>query len=410
MRASIERTNLSPVASSAARVPVAGHALLWLQRMAPLPDSADGRLTSQQKDAHLDAVAGIPVPSFYARAYTRWRESLEERAQFIEIELTSRLLVGHGDPSPTEVGVTLHPTYGVPYIPGTALKGLLSHYIQATRGGEPGWRAPIFRAKKTDTTAPLGDGDPVEPPGEWYAAVFGAPAITGKADVDAKGYVRFEDALLVPNPGGQRPLIRDVLTPHHKTYYDSHGEKRPIDWDEPNPVGFLTVAPGTRFLLAVSWECGAEAWADLAVAELLSALETRGVGGKTSAGYGRATRATGAPVAADDDPGAAHQEPANVVIPQPQTPPAPETPAANLVTLTVLTNAAKEFANTQQSKLDAFARLDFPRLARSVHPNDQGKALKVLNDYNILSHPKLKREVGAVLAEVRAILTPSSDE
>jgi CRISPR-associated protein Cmr6 len=52
----------------------------------------------------------------------------------VEVELLSRLLVGHGTQSPTEVGLTTHRTWGVPVVPGTALKGLLSHYVDAVYG------------------------------------------------------------------------------------------------------------------------------------------------------------------------------------------------------------------------------------------------------------------------------------
>ena len=54
--------------------------------------------------------------------------------------------------------------------------------------------------------------------------------------------------------------------------------------DSPNPVGFITVRPGAQFLLAVT---GPDAWRDRAMQLLLEALENWGVGGKTSAGYGR---------------------------------------------------------------------------------------------------------------------------
>jgi CRISPR-associated protein Cmr6 len=84
-----------------------------------------------------------------------------------------------------------------------------------------------------------------------------------------------------------------VLTVHHKSYYDAGGrvaqgrpEPWPNDYDDPNPVAFMTVHPRARFLVAVSG--GGEETA-LAAHILKQAIEEWGVGGKTSLGYGRGT-------------------------------------------------------------------------------------------------------------------------
>ncbi|MCS6900517.1 MAG: hypothetical protein RMJ98_12870, partial [Myxococcales bacterium] len=69
---------------------------------------------------------------------------------------------------------------------------------------------------------------------------------------------------------------------HHVGYY-SNGTA-PADWEEPNPVAFLTSSG--RYLLALS---GPGEALDLVESILREALSTRGIGAKTAAGYGRAT-------------------------------------------------------------------------------------------------------------------------
>jgi CRISPR-associated protein Cmr6 len=71
------------------------------------------------------------------------------------------------------------------------------------------------------------------------------------------------------------------MTVHHPDYYQGQGSP-PADWDNPNPVAFLS-AHG-RFLLALT---GPEEWSRAALEILTEALEQDGVGAKTAAGYGR---------------------------------------------------------------------------------------------------------------------------
>lgn len=101
-----------------------------------------------------------------------------------------------------------------------------------------------------------------------------------------QGLVQFHDALLVPDRTNQnrRLLERDVLTVHQRGYYEGEGEDWPNDYDDPNPVQFITVRPGLRFHFALT---GPQDWVTLAGSELQKALREWGIGGKTAAGYGR---------------------------------------------------------------------------------------------------------------------------
>lgn len=276
-----------------------------------IPQDKRGKVPDGDRAKWLAALAGYEVAPDYAAAFARWKESYRPPRDYLaDVTLSGRLLVGHGNASATEVGLTVHHTWGVPYIPGSALKGLLAHYIDATYG--PGNALPPWQQQGPDDTerarwqGVTWDGSRIKRgPGDLYRALFGAPDAEqddemrthGLVAGAARGHVVFHDALYVPgsvvDPNGRdgrpttdTPFAVDVLTVHQKRYYDNADKAPqpwPCDYDDPNPVQFLSVRPGARFLLALS---GPTDWTELAGALLCDALADWGVGGKTAAGYG----------------------------------------------------------------------------------------------------------------------------
>jgi len=273
------------------------HVGLGYDRWAPL-DSSTGKIPDERRKEWLQALAGTPVSEHYKVAFLRWSESLKERdTRMAEAEVSARLLVGHGNPSPTEVGLTVHHTWGVPVIPGSALKGVLSHYVDAAYGPAVTGMHPMspeFPQVERDRAPFRGvtwAEDRIEHgPGEVHRALFGAPAARSDhlfrefGAGETSGLVVFHDALFVPGSDGERPFAADVLTVHQRSYYDHAGKQGgPNDYEDPNPVSFLTVRPSTRFLVAMS---GPDEWTQLAFGLLRDALIEWGVGGKTTSGYG----------------------------------------------------------------------------------------------------------------------------
>jgi len=264
----------------------------------------------QIRGAWLGRLAQTQVSPDYADYFRRWQASLagaDSRCQ--TCRATSRLLVGHGNPSSSEVGLTVQHTWGAPVIPGSALKGMIAHHVAKQYGPEAGDDDPERAAWRgvTWTERRITRG-----PGERYRELFGAPDADADDSTESSacaGKVVFHDALYVPDScDGNQPFARDVLTVHHKGYYDSRGQTAPNDYDDPIPVGFVNVRPGAQFLIAVS---GPAQWADLAMKLLLEALDEEGVGGKTSLGYGRLVPVEpSAPEQAAPDSGdAGHAEP-----------------------------------------------------------------------------------------------------
>ena len=92
-------------------------------------------------------------------------------------------------------------------------------------------------------------------------------------------------------------LIVDIVNNHHTKYYN--GEVAPEDWEEPVPVNFLAVSPGSEFEFCLGARRGVESKRVLNLAKewINGALAWVGAGAKTNAGYGRF--ATSGPLHAD---------------------------------------------------------------------------------------------------------------
>lgn len=274
------------------------HITLAYDAWAPVEN--DGKVPDVERTKWLSELANVSMSPDYAQSFDRWKASFANAGdRLAELKLTSRLLVGHGNSSATDVGLTVHHTWGVPVIPGSTLKGLLAHYVDATYGptdpDKNTWEQEGDERIRADYQGITWNGQRIQRgPGAVYRALFGAPDAKDDqtmrehhCDAGASaGLVTFHDALYVPGSAGNRPFAPDVLTVHQKSYYDSLGKKAPNDYDNPVPVSFLTVRPTCSLLLALS---GPSEWTELAGRLLKDALENWGVGGKTSAGYGMGT-------------------------------------------------------------------------------------------------------------------------
>ncbi|MCG8418424.1 MAG: type III-B CRISPR module RAMP protein Cmr6 [Proteobacteria bacterium] len=262
----------------------------------------DGKIPDRDRDTWLDdiVVKSQPSADFLARyriAYQRWVSTLAGLEHRTWIARTQRrLLVGHGQPAPTDVGLRLHHTWGVPVIPGSALAGLLAHFVQTCYGpdrdrrqDDDAERLPYAGPRYAPET-----GRAVESPGTFYVRLFGAPPVVdgdGVAHPARRGGLIVHDALWIPpdrDRDAQQFLLRDVVTPHHHTYYSEHTSSTaawPNDHDDPIPISFVTVGPQTRFLIALT--CPDADLLDRACRYLGAALASWGIGAKTAAGYGR---------------------------------------------------------------------------------------------------------------------------
>jgi CRISPR-associated protein Cmr6 len=255
------RTNLQAIASSP---PGSCNAGLWLDRYLSRDAAVE---TAQAKQSHLERATGFDLPDGYPAFVDRIRDAwFALDARVFKLATLGRMIVGLGRTTPWENGIQLHHTWGVPMIPGSALKGLAAAYAHQHL------EDLAWRRRATDADAPGGTS---------HDLLFGTR--------DGQGVVTFHDAVFIPNssrdPSRRLGIHLDTVTVHHPNYYQHTGDGEPpppADWDAPVPIPFLS-AQGA-FLCALS---GPDRWVDAAQAILSRALTELGVGAKTSNGYGR---------------------------------------------------------------------------------------------------------------------------
>ena len=238
--------------------PDTAHVGLWIDKFLPHQEKGAG----QKKADHFEQAACSSVSGIYEAFFDRWKKSLAEAdTQTHRATVQGRLAIGLGGESVLETAISLHRTYGVPYIPGSAIKGLAAHY--ARNRLDDMWKKKE-RAKGADGKLELNP----------YTILFG--------DTDIAGYVTFYDALYIPGSSKEdKPLALDVINVHHPDYYGGK-DVPPADWDSPTPVSFLSTTGS--YLIALG---GPKDWVDAAFKILACALHEEGIGAKTSSGYGR---------------------------------------------------------------------------------------------------------------------------
>lgn len=216
----------------------------------PNPDKSESG-----KDAAIrliEQVSAWSPTSDYENAYTRWLEAVKTFGQplILSAKAITPLAIGLGNSSPLENGLALNKTYGTPYLPGSALKGLLRRVAQ---------RQNV--------------------PAEALEVLAGT--------TESAGHVIYWDAWLDPSSPVTKPFQADIITTHHPKYYGQRGQEPPSDFDDPTPIAFVSIKPGVKFTIALSSTSeNAKPWLDLAAKLLVWGLRNLGVGGKTNAGYG----------------------------------------------------------------------------------------------------------------------------
>lgn len=189
------------------------------------------------------------------------RESLQSSGWHVEsfnAETDSRLIIGLGGTSVIETGMTLHPLYGFPYLPGSGLKGLARAYAEIAEVASK----------------------------EELHVIFGSDDKNPRlASENIQGRVFFMDGLPITFP----KLDLDIMNPHYSDYYSGKKDSKgnpipPADYLNPIPVTFLAVAAGQPFSFAVFSRD--KELAEKATQWLIGGLTELGAGGKTNVGYG----------------------------------------------------------------------------------------------------------------------------
>ena len=220
----------------------------------------------------------------------------------LEAVATAPFTTGLGNEHPLENGFAFLFPYGIPYLAGSGVKGVLRRAAQELARGDWGedtpWFGldqPSFTLKSRNLSLSVID------------VLFGREPAAGDGE-HVRGAIDVWD--VVPCIEGDSLLV-EIMTPHQSHYYQD-GEP-PHECADPIPIPFLTLAPGARFvfrlrchtehltrltreprpdassLLAVDGE-GKARWQELLEVAFAHAFDWLGFGAKTSVGYGAMQR------------------------------------------------------------------------------------------------------------------------
>lgn len=193
-----------------------------------------------------------------------------------------RLVIGLGTSSVFETGMTLHHTYGIPYIPASSVKGLVRSYVIVEI-----YKNEIEAISKKDFCDVFGCSGEGKIGASKYKSYYKFEAEKNNDQTESgerQGNVTFFDAF----PLGKIKLEADIMNPHYPDYYgDTEGKIPPADWQNPIPIQFLSVGKETSFQFVI----GVKKEKDTIILNqtknwLQKALEERGIGAKTAVGYG----------------------------------------------------------------------------------------------------------------------------
>lgn len=160
-----------------------------------------------------------------------------------------RILVGSGSHKILDTGFMLDQTSGLPLIPSSSLKGIVRHYARAVEEA-PDELINQLLGEEDDENTPPGD------------------------------LVFFDGVPTTP------PVVeREVLNPLHSEYYRGQSAMA-TDKISARPSFFLTLGRASHFTFAVASRSRDSDAVEQGAEWLAQALQTLGVGAKTSAGYG----------------------------------------------------------------------------------------------------------------------------
>jgi CRISPR-associated protein Cmr6 len=173
--------------------------------------------------------------------------------------ITGPFITGMGLSHPVENGFLWHHTLGIPYLPGSSIKGMIRAWVRY-------WSQ---------------EDDELE---DEIGRLF------GRDDQHKEGHTAGNIIVFDALPVKPIKLYAEIITPHDGGWRISGEPEKnpPADWISPNPIPFLAVEEGAEFQFTIAPRKRAEpddldkAWTYLA-----DALEWIGAGAKTAVGFGR---------------------------------------------------------------------------------------------------------------------------
>lgn len=184
---------------------------------------------------------------------------------------TWHFVTGMGNPHPVENGFTWHHTLGVPYIPGSAVKGLVRTWVEL-------WMTFHDEKAKQETLM------------QWFGSDHKKAEL--RVQEAQTGGIIFFDAIPITKP----ELTIDIMTPHMGKWYEAGGEISdinerpeavPADWHDPRPIQYLAVKKASFLFCIVPRNKEVADDLQTIMQALEDALVWLGAGAKTAVGYGQ---------------------------------------------------------------------------------------------------------------------------
>ena len=294
--------------------------------------------------ALLNQATSLPPCAVDMAAHLRQRQrtiavSLNEMIFSLSAASISPFMTGTGMEHPLENGFAFLNPYGLPYLPGAGVKGVLRRAAEELAlgfyGGTSGWDIVslwwLFGFEPNSVYL-IGSDDKMPPAqreeAQHWQDAYRNPETQNavprdrlealikatlnheqrrqyqeqpfrllddlRTDPKLRDTVRNRGALMfwdvIPEPAGDK-LAVDIMTPHYGDYYQ--GSTTPHDSGQPNPILFLTVPPDSDFEFFVQCnpamlpESLRNSWQTLLEAAFRHAFEWLGFGAKTAVGYGQ---------------------------------------------------------------------------------------------------------------------------
>ena len=304
---------------------------------------------ARQSNAVLKDICPLPASSIKVMAGVQARQQAlilhyGPNGYRISTTSTAPFATGLGNEHPIENGFAFLTPYGLPYLAGSGVKGILRRAaeelaLENDTQGASGWtwlaiwflfgfEGAVDKGSLWDESSQLGKAflrdvrGMAESP-EMYVLIRSLFDKDKKAgirffDVESGGAEQFLKACMAdkslrgglqnrgaldfwdvfPKPFADK-LVVEIMTPHFGKYYS--GEQTPHDSGAPIPVSFLAVPAKSDFDFHVVChptrlpESLQNTWRDLLQNAFDRAFEWVGFGAKTSVGYGAMKHATSAP-------------------------------------------------------------------------------------------------------------------
>lgn len=222
-----------------------------------------------------------------------------ETLLFLEACSVAPFTTGLGNEHPLENGFSFLNPYGLPYLPGSGVKGVLRQAARELASDQWGDSGGWCEDARYEIRVKGEEGEKEEPLClDMMDVLFGRETPEHETK-HFRGVLTFWD--VIPEIKGESLLV-EIMTPHQSHYYQQDpeaGSASPHDSGKPIPNCFLTVPPGSRFVFHVvcdTAQLGRVApdlvtqWKPLLEKAFEHAFQWLGFGAKTAVGYGAMAR------------------------------------------------------------------------------------------------------------------------